>query len=183
MPIFYKGAGVGTYWHTNDARVQGFTPCSATIGQTPDRLMQHIARGNTFSPYISLTRSYGVAWDYAMNGRARSTQANPGYVYEIEINDPLPAGMLLLDPIKVVADHAPSPLAPPYQHDGRSDFLLSVIDTSIVATPVLLPAGGATPRQPNLTIEIETLVRVLRDAEILANIVPRACVSNRIDVW
>ncbi len=131
MPIYYKGAGVGTYWHKNDARLLGFTPHTSTMPQTSDRLMHHIARGNTNSPYISLTRSYAIAWDYAVNGNAVPTSTVPGYVYEIELNDPLPAGVILLDPVKEVATAITTPLNPPYQHDGGQDFLLSVIDILI----------------------------------------------------
>lgn len=181
MPIFYKGARPGSHWHTTDARARGFTPRASTMLLNADRLMQHIARGNADTPYISLTRSYGIAVDYAKVGAA---QGDPGFVYEIEINDPLPPGMELFDPVKVVADAAPLPLAAvPYQHDGQSDFLISVIEATISAKPCLLPQGGATPRQPNLSIYVETLVRALRDAEILANVVPKVCVVNRIEVW
>ena len=180
MPIFYKGAAPGTHWHINDARLTGFTPRASTALPNPDRLMQHIARGNADTPYISLTRSFGVAFDYAAEG---ATPTNPGFVYEVEINDPLPPGMVLFDPVKVVAEAVPSPLAAvPYQHDGRQDFLLSVVLPGTPAKPYISLQGGATPRQPNLSIEVESLVRALRDAEILVNIVPRMCVVNRIDV-
>jgi len=59
MPIFYRGAGVGTYWHQHDARLTGFMPKAPTIVSSVDRVMQHVARGSISSPYISLTRSYG----------------------------------------------------------------------------------------------------------------------------
>ena len=46
------------------------------------------------------------------------------------------------------------------------------------------PASEGTPRSPNLTIELETLVRALRDAEILAHgNIPVTCVKNRFEVY
>ena len=46
------------------------------------------------------------------------------------------------------------------------------------------PSSEGTPRPPNLTIELETLVRALRDAEILAHgIIPATCVKNSFDVY
>ena len=45
------------------------------------------------------------------------------------------------------------------------------------------PAGGA-PRPPNLSLELETLVRALRDAEVLiVGTIPTTCIINRIDVY
>ncbi len=51
MPIFYRGAGVGTYWHQHDARLTGFMPKSPTVVSSVDRIMQHVARGTISSPY------------------------------------------------------------------------------------------------------------------------------------
>ena len=46
------------------------------------------------------------------------------------------------------------------------------------------PVSEGTPRPPNLTIELETLVRALRDAEILAHgNIPATCVKNRLEVY
>ena len=111
MPIFYRGAGVGTYWHGINARITGFTPRHPGMTPTTDRLMEHIARGAIASPYISLTRSYGVAWDYAISlGRRRATARTPGYVYEVEIEDRPPLGLAIVD------NQAPSDLAPAVRH-------------------------------------------------------------------
>jgi hypothetical protein len=129
MPIFYRGAGIGTYWHENDARLNGFTPKKPGAVHSIERLMEHIARADVNSPYISLTRSYGVAYWYALFGRNPATETNPGYVYEIEINKPLPPGLQLLDPVKEVAVAAPEPLdLVCYQHDGLPDFILGLVN-------------------------------------------------------
>lgn len=191
MPIFYRGAGVGTYWHENGARLNGFTPKKPGAVHSIERLMEHIARADVNSPYISLTRSYGIAYWYAVPlSRDTATETNPGYVYEIELSHPLPPGLQLLDPVKEVAKAAPEPLdSISYQHDGRPDFLLGVINHmemgQFLTTPCLQPPpGGGTPRRPNLTIQLETLVRALRDAEILAvGNIPAAYIRNRHNVW
>ena len=104
MPLFYRGAGVGTYWDLNDALLNGFTPQSPSTPPSINQLMQHISQGTLTSPYVSLTRSYGVALDYALAfGRTQPTATSPASVYEIELVDPLPAGLRLIDPIKEIA--------------------------------------------------------------------------------
>ena len=192
MAIFYRGAGINTYWYLNDPIEQGFVARAPRMTPTTTRQMLHIARSTVNSPFISLTRSYAVAWHYAMLSSERvPTLRDPAYVHEIEIQEPLPPGLHLLDPVKEVAQVLPSPRSPvpPYQHDGLPDFLLGVVDpgrmenflTQYAKQP---PSSEGTPRPPNLTIELETLVRALRDAEILAHgIIPATCVKNSFDVY
>lgn len=191
MPIFYRGAGVGTYWHENDARLNGFTPKKPGAVHSIERLMEHIVRADVNSPYISLTRSWGVAYWYAVPfGRDQPTETNPGYVYEIEFSDPLPPGLQLLDPVKEVAAAAPEPLAPMgYQHDGLPEFLLGLVNPMemgqfLEAPCPQPPPGDGTRRFTQRSEYLETLVRALRDAEILAvgNILA-ICVRNRYEVW
>lgn len=192
MAIFYRGAGINTYWYLNDPIEQGFVARDPEMAPTTTRQMLHIARSTVNSPFISLTRSYAVAWRYAMVSSGRvPTPGDPAYVHEIEIQEPLPTGLQLLDPVREVAQILPSPPSsgPPYQHDGLPDFLLGVVDparmgdflTQYVKQP---PSSAGTPRPANLTIELETLVRALRDAEILAHgIIPATCVKNSFDVY
>ena len=192
MAIFYRGAGINTYWYLNDPMEQGFIPRDPRMTATATRQMLHIARSTVNSPFISLTRSYAVAWHYAMLSSERvPTLRDPAYVHEIEIQEPLPPGLHLLDPVKEVAQMLPCPisLGPPYQHDGLPDFLLGIVDpgrmgyflTQYAKQP---PSSEGTPRPPNLTIELETLVRALRDAEILAHgIIPSTYVKNSFDVY
>jgi hypothetical protein len=131
-----------------------------------DSLMRHIALGTTASPYISFTRSYGVAEGYAVEaGRAFPTAAAPAYVYEFNISDPPPPTMEVIDPVAVVAAHNQNPLLPiSYHHDGTADFLLGVIDPNRMSAhlnaPIRTPKGSApTPRSAKLTIQLETIVR------------------------
>ena len=66
MALFYKGVGVGTYLHTNDPRTIGMPSRASGMANNIDATMRHVARGTTVSPYVSLTRSYGVAEMYAL---------------------------------------------------------------------------------------------------------------------
>ena len=192
MAIFYRGAGINTYWYLNDPREQGFIARSPRMAPTTTRQMLHIARSTVNSPFISLTRSYAVAWRYAMVSSERvPTLRDPASVHEIEIQEPLPPGLQLLDPVKEVAYILPAPTSsgPPYQHDGLPDFLLGIVDPGnmghfLIQQAMQPPSSEGTPRSPNLTIELETLVRALRDAEILAHeIIPAPCVKNSFDVY
>ena len=189
---FTEAQALGTYWHIHDARQTGFVARAPQMQPTADRLMLHIARGTVNSPFISLTRSYGIALNYAsFFGTEIPTPQHPAYVYEIEINEPIPSGIKFLDPIKEVAPILPTPLGinPPYQHDGGPAFLLGVVDpinmreylTQHAPQP---PDSDGTPRSPNLTIALETLVRTLRDAEILTEgTIPADCVNHKFEVY
>ena len=105
--------------------------------------------------------------------------------------NPYRTGLQLLDPVKEVAQALPSPPSsgPPYQHDGLPDFLLGVVNPGrmghfLIQYAMQPPASEGTPRSPNLTIELETLVRALRDAEILAHgSIPVTCVKNRFEAY
>ncbi|MDG4603388.1 MAG: hypothetical protein P9C48_09030 [Defluviicoccus sp.] len=53
-----------------------------------------------------------------------------------------------------------------------------------IAWTYAIQFAQGTPRAPNLSPELETLVRALRDAEILAvGNVPASCVRSRYEVW
>lgn len=138
MATFYKGAGVGTHWHANDSRQLGFTARAPEANLSTEALIRHIASGTHNSPYISLTRSYAVAWNYAVRGGTENiipTKNNPGYVYELEICKPLSSDLKLFDPIREVAlslqdlSHAEIQASSSfYQHNGLPNFLLGVVD-------------------------------------------------------
>ena len=83
--------------------------------------------------------------------------------------------------------------AVPYLHDGSQKFPIGIISNSIF--PALSrrllslpyrqpPPATGTPRPPNLMIELETLLRALRDTEVLVvGTIPASCIINRIDVY
>ena len=195
MATFYKGAGVGTHWHTHDSRRVGFTARSPATNPRPEVLRDHIAKSTANSPYISLTRSYAVAWNYAMGGATDiRTLDNPSYVYEIEIDIPLPSGLEIFDPVKEVAKSLPNPIDlgskgeyPLYQHNGLPDFLLGVVRPESMSRFLVgrqpRPPGPGVPCPPNLTPELKALVNALRDAEILFHgSIPSYCVKERFEV-
>ena len=190
MATFYRGAGVDTYWHKNDALRLGFTPQDPGASFSCDRLMQHIGRTTTHSKFISLTRSYGVAYDYAMNaGLNWPSKSNPAYIYEIETSSDHPE-FRIVDPLKEIIYAMPDPAAGnSYHHDGQQSFLLGVVDPVSMGAhlqkKVLHPPPHlGTPRAPNLSLALETMIRVLRDAELLAiEAIPRSCVKHRFEVY
>ena len=191
MATFYRAAGIGTYWHAKDARLSGFIPHSPGATPSCDSLMNHIARATIASRFVSLTRSYGVAKDYAINAsRILPSSSNPAYVYKIELDDPSRYQITLLDPIIEVANHLPNPPCDDltYHHDGAPSFLLGVIDPfgskHHLSAQIEQPPGSAgTSRAANLTIQLETLVRALRDSEVLASgAIPATCIVDRFDV-
>lgn len=186
--LFYKGIGVGTHHHSIDLRTTGIMP-RTTSALNVVVAEQHIARGTTTSPCISLTKSFGVARDYAMNASlTRPTAAVPGYVYEVLV--PEQPGVNIIDPVAYIASHNTNPLvSPSYHHDGDQNFL------GIVAYPMASGGGvavaprapgmaGGAPRPPHLTIQLEALVFAMRDAEILVHgNIPPAWITNRYNIF
>lgn len=191
MATFYRGAGIGTFWHGNDALIDGFTAHSPGTEKSNATIISHIKNGTTYSPFISITRSYSIALNYALYaGLAAPTKKTPAYVYEIEIKEPLPSGLEVIDPTySILSEIAVDPLKGlPYQHDGHQDFLIGVIQPRTMAKCLHKeishpPPGGAVPRNANLSPELETIVRVLRDSELLVSgTIPSKCVIKKYDV-
>lgn len=192
MPTFYRGAPPGSYWHTHDAQLNGFTAKAAGMGPSTDVLIRHIANGITDSPYISLTWSPGVARDYAILGSGTvATPHTPGYVYVIDIPNPLPSHLQfqLLDPIREIAPELPQfPSFIPYQHEGDQNFLLGVVKPSQFRQHLLSyrlgPSGLEPPQPATSSLPLIALVNALRDAEVLAvGALSRNCITRRIDVY
>ncbi len=150
--------------------------------------MNHIARASVTSPYISFTHSFGVARAYGLVGpNGFASTPNPGYVYEIEVSDDTICSAL--DPVVEIATQLAKPWQNPhYHHDGSQTFLLGVVDPvhmlAYLQQQCLFPPGtSGTPRTPNLSLELETLVRALRDSEVLiCGNVPASFIRNRYDV-
>lgn len=190
MPIFYRGSGIGTYWHQNDARVNGFLPRSPGIRHSESRIIEHVGNGTTTTPYVSLTCSYEIAYDYARHaGHDFPSASEPAYVYEIEIPEPLPSEYTLLDPVKLILEACTPPPATPYQHDGGPSFILGVMSPGrlghlLTKPAVFPPPGGRTPRPPRLSKELEAVARALRDSELLfLGAIPSAWIQKRWKVY
>lgn len=141
--------------------------------------MEHIGLTPNYSPFVSLSKSMLVAEDYARGSISGVTPSvTPGYVYVIEIPDPVPDSVRLWDPIKILmgrefAREADDILR--YHHNGAQGLLEAI-------------AGGLKPasrrqisswsdRYPEdyvaqtITIseELKTILWAIRDAEILAS--------------
>ncbi len=188
MATLFRGAGPGNYWHTQDARVTGFSPHFAGATPSVTGIMNHIARGSSNSPYISFTKSFGVARTYGVVGPGGfATLSVPGFVYEIEVADD--SLCRPLDPVVKIAERLGDPWVSSYHHDGEMTFILGVADPISMAgylrqTCSFPPGTAATPRPANLSKELETLVRALRDSEILIHgNVPASLVRNRYNVY
>jgi hypothetical protein len=108
MALLYRGAGPGTYWHLRDARLDGFAPQNPGGAPSNDLIISHIARGSTRTPYVSFTRSFGVARAYAIPGSVGySSATQPGYVYEVEVSDD--KACVIIDPVVEIARNLNKP--------------------------------------------------------------------------
>jgi hypothetical protein len=167
----YKGVGVGTFNHKTDFRKVGIEPRSPSPRRASVHdVCQHVARGTTTSPFISFSRSYGVAYNYALNYSIMEPSiSSPAFVYEIAIPDG--ARVEIIDPVLLVASQQNGPLgSPSYHHDGEQGFLKYVLDPTerLYGAPMALrPPGMGAPAAARLEIELETISFALRDAEIL----------------
>ena len=175
MATFYKGAAIGTHWHTRDSRRVGFTAISPATNPGTEVLIDHIATSTANSPYISLTRSYAVAWHYAIfNSRREPGPGEPAYIYEIEIDDSLPHGLNLLDPAKEVVHILPQPLRGIVDLGYMEDLLGG--ETSQPPSP----GGGFSP---SVELQLIALTFAQRDAEVLVHgYIPPFCVKHRFEV-
>ena len=174
--ILYKGAGPGTHWHSNNAQLTGFSATAAMVANGSSALL-HIIQGSIPSPYISFTTSFAVACKYALTGPAGiATAANPGYVYEI---DTVISPVNLTDPIAVISGMA-TPARYAHEHDGGVDLILGI--ASPTTHGAILSASPRTPRNlahaPTISPTLQGLIFAIRDAELLAQSVPAACIRQ-----
>lgn len=190
MATFFRGAGIGTYWHDNDARTEGFCAWKPGMDRSLQTMIDHIKDGTISSPFISLTRSFSIARSYAVGcAHGSPTEEKPAFVYQIEIAAPLPPGLVIVDPVCEILRDFQSPVnGATYQHDGNADFLIGVIDRyhyqdMLKRTIHSPPPGGAIPRTANLSQELEAIICALRDAELLAiGSIPKNCVTKRYPI-
>lgn len=183
----YKGVGVGTFLHGADLLSNGIQARSLRVrpGSTAD-VCQHVARGTITSPFISFTRSYGIAQNYAYDfSITPPTPSAPAYVYEIDV--PLGSNVRIIDPVVLIASQQTNPLSSPsYHHDGDQTFLEYVINPAarVSLTPMSpRPPLMGSPAPTKLEIELETIAFALRDAEVLIEgNVPKEWVLHRYSV-
>lgn len=185
MPTYYKGAALGSHWHSQDARLTGLYATSPGTGTAvfTGSTINHVLNNSVSSPFLSLSKSYEIALDYALlTGVAAQipTPSNPAFVYEIDLDEPLPNGVSLIDPVRLIVSSSMTPGY--YHHDGGPDFLLGIVDESnysSILRRMRVTPNGSDIVSPTLTRELKTVVRVLRDAEVLATgIIPANCIRR-----
>lgn len=173
LPLFYKGAGPGTHWHVNDARLTGFTSAASSV-QNRNAVIRHIVAYSHPSPLISLTSSFAVAREYAISGPAGlATKSSPGYVYEVDLT--VISKPQVLDPVLAIAKGGLS-----HMHTGHQSLILAIAQ-ALAVLPSLHAGSKLLP--PSVPQELRALVYALRDAEVLAAVVPSACLTNRHNVY
>lgn len=182
MKTLFKGAGPGTHWHVNDPRIGGFT-LSGALSPTVNATVNHITAFSVNSPYLSFSTSFAVAREYALWGPAGpATQANPGYVYQVDLSV-LSAAPALIDPVQHISSsngHQPA-----HSHNGGYELIAEVAQVDPPTTTFTRPyhQNGSTCH-PTITDELQALIRAIRDAEILIHgAVPHGAVVYRHVVY
>ena len=175
MATFYKGAGIGTHWHTHDPRRVGFIARAPEAAPTTAALVDHVAMGTINSPYISLTRSYALAWHYAVfSSKQEPGQGKPAYIYEIEIDDSLPHGLNLSDPVKEIVHILPQPLRGIMDLEYMADLL---------GGQTFQPTNLSTGFSPSLEQQLIAFTFAQRDAKVLVHgYIPPFCVKHRFEI-
>ncbi len=190
MSIYYRGAPVSTYWHKYDARIRGFSPVEPlSTKSTVDRVMNHITESITHSPFISFTKSFGIAREYATRKIASPTK--PGFVYEIDLPDPLPKSVEIIFPIKMmICNELNRTLDVDYHYEGDSRLLIGIIDPrnyrNLLNLQRKLPFDGPERLGSVVTTtkKLKTIVFCLRDAEVLVKgEIPKEWVFKRYEVY
>jgi hypothetical protein len=178
IPILYKGAGPGTHWHVNDARIGGFT--TANMAATSNALLRHITNYSYPSAFLSFTTSFAIARSYALTGPAGpASSANPGRVYEVDLST-LATVPTLTDPIVGISQATNGALA--HSHDGAGMLIVEVARGMQQYSPGHHSGGGT--RIPSVSQSLKALVFAIRDGEVLLGVnVLAAAIVNRHDVY
>jgi hypothetical protein len=198
MMDLYKGAGPGTHWFVHDPRTAGgFLVAPVSTG--PSAMVRHIVNYSWPSAYTSFSASYAAACEYALSGPAgTATAANPGYVYEIDVELALAAGVRFVDPAQVILGANPPVGAAghvPTHHDGGTDLIRGVADplqAGILTASPRRPTNPAVPAGPTVRTggppvvhpELRAVIFALRDSEVLATTnVEAGCITQRYLVY
>lgn len=188
LAVFYKGAGFGRKYALADARATGIDPHNPEIPYDLDALVRHVGFGTVASPFVSISRSYGVALAYARMGKVLASEQCPGIVYEIVIETD-DREVKIIDPVLEIASRLPLPGGSvSYQHDGMQATLMALVDPAHEhflqwKTPQPPPSGGPR-RSVHVSMELTAMVRAMRDAEVVVcGRIPKRCVRNRFEVW
>ncbi|GAA5528419.1 hypothetical protein [Herpetosiphon gulosus] len=200
MALFYKGVGKGTYWfNKNPMQNGGFSAAKSHLAPSSDLVREHIIHGARNSPFISLSRSFAIAWTYALmtqdrpNGQLdpRTKMRDVAYVYVIQLNEPLPTHLSVIDPASYLLQQQGVFASPAYQHNGLMDLLHSVIDPGNFgrfrkrSCPHAVTNNQPDPYfTPSISDDLRAAVMALRDSELLVHgTIDHNNIIDRIDVW
>ncbi len=132
----------------------------------------------------ALLRSGGertdVHFEEVLHGRTSGSAKRPERPL---ILAPGASGLVLVDPVGALAATGPARRWL-HEHNGGQDLILGI------AAPGLFPVALSTPprqlahvpRPPQFSPEMQAVVFALRDAKLLAEVVPRSCVLSRTAV-
>lgn len=182
LPMLFKGAGPGTHWNRNDARLSGFAP-SQNISIGLNQIVGHINLGSQGSPLISFTTSYALACEYAAIGPAGpASPTDPGHVYCVDLSQ-LPEGPnpIVVDPISELASHRNGGFI--HGHNGNSTLMTLLASNSAVPPPHQRQRFGVNS-PATVTAAFLALVRASRDAEVLVyGTIPKGAVVARDNIF
>lgn len=166
MPRFFKGVGGVAATAFNPYSV-GFRAWQAGLAVSPVMMVRHILKMTRVSPFVSLTKSYEIAHDYAVVAAAAATPPQTvAYVYELNLSD---KDVEIFDPIlEIVKEYSLLTMPSTYHHDGGTDFVKGLVsdDISIIGKSKKLP-GNVLGSPAVLTDELRAISYALRDAELL----------------
>jgi len=173
LPVLFKGAAPGTYWHSNDARLSGFN-CATNRPPTIHAVVSHIAAYSHPSPYLSFSTSFAVARQYALPGPAgEATKTNPGYVYEVDPSA-VAAQLTAYDPVEEIVKGGLV-----QNHNGDNNLIVGVVRNNRSVLTTAVDDVGGQQVLPRVSKELQALVNALRDGEVLLAAMPSSCVIAR----
>ena len=175
LPRLFKGAGPGTYWWNQYRQNGGALPSGISSPRrvgvvSVNDIVLHITAYSSNSPVTSVTTSFAIALRYARVGPAgAASETNPGYVFEID-SFRAPKDIRWFDPIAAVTTKGIV-----HHHQGDETLVMMLAGgRNLPLRPVPVPGGGA--QIPVFTTELKAVVNAVRDAELLVEEIPPACV-------
>ena len=183
LPRLFKGAGPGTYWcaqhQQNSGLPQGLSSPRALQAISVHDVVVHITAYSANSPLTSVTASYAVALAYSRVGITGAVSpTNPGFIFEIDLGQAPPnQPVRWFDPVSFVPSQGIV-----HHHQGDQRLLAGLANRRRSFPPVPQPGGGT--QVPVFTREFQAVVYAARDAELLLDLIPAACIvrTHRITI-
>lgn len=185
IPLLYKGVAPGTHWYAKGDLTHPSSPGFVTGGggaANRNAVITHVAGSSHPSLFLSCSLSFAVARNYAMVGaNAIASQASPGWVYVISLDNCRPAGLPtphVYNPVELLSKGAYV-----HAHTGDQDH---VRDWTKVPAPMPRSCSqmGGYVHTPAASVELRALLFAIRDAELLvAGQIPSAALVRREAVY